>query len=180
MDTRSRILQAARRAFAERGYAATRLDELAAELGLTKGAFYHHFPSKKALLAALLEESRLRAQAALEEEGPLEERLLRYALAYREGVEPLAALVTAHGGRGGEEEARFLAQEAMRREMAHLDAFFEALYPGRGRSLAALFSSLVHGAHMLERHVGGYRAEELLQDWVRVFVKGLPKGAGGV
>jgi AcrR family transcriptional regulator len=88
MDTRARILQAARRTFSEKGYAATRLDDLAAELGLTKGALYHHFRSKRELLLALLEASQAEARRALEGEAPLEERLLRYALAYQEGVEP--------------------------------------------------------------------------------------------
>ncbi|MCS6867238.1 MAG: TetR/AcrR family transcriptional regulator [Thermus sp.] len=178
MDTRTRILEAARRAFREKGYAATRLEDLAGELGLTKGALYHHFPSKRALLEALLEASQARAWEALQGEGPLEGRLLRYALAYREGVEPLGALATAQGGRGGEEEAWRVAQEAMRREMARLEAFFEDRHPGRGRSLAALFSSLVHGAYMLERHLGGQEAEGLLEEWVGVFVRGLPKEEG--
>jgi AcrR family transcriptional regulator len=100
MDTRARILQAARRAFSEKGYAATRLDDLAAELGLTKGALYHHFRSKRELLLALLEASQAEARRALEGEAPLEERLLRYALAYQEGVEPLAALASAQRGPG--------------------------------------------------------------------------------
>ncbi|WP_117237158.1 TetR/AcrR family transcriptional regulator [Thermus sediminis] len=173
MDTRARILQAARKAFAERGYAATRLDELAAELGLTKGAFYHHFRNKRELLLALLEASQAEARRALEGEGPLEERLLRYALAYQEGVEPLAALASAHGGRGGEEEARSLAQEAMRQELTFLESFFSRVDPKRGRRLAALFASIVHGAYMLEKHVGGYRAEELLKEGVRVFARGM-------
>ncbi|WP_252829657.1 hypothetical protein [Thermus scotoductus] len=63
----------------------------------------------------------------------------------------------------------------MRREMAHLEAFFEERFPGEGRSLAGLFSSLVHGAFMLEKHLGGYRAEELLREWIRVFIRGLPQ-----
>ncbi len=28
---------------------------------------------------------------------------------------------------------------------------------------------------MLEKHLGGYRAEELLREWIRVFVRGLPQ-----
>jgi AcrR family transcriptional regulator len=173
MDTRARILQAARRTFSEKGYAATRLDDLAAELGLTKGALYHHFRSKRELLLALLEASQAEARRALEGEAPLEERLLRYALAYQEGVEPLAALASAQGGRGGEEEAKDLAQKAMRRELAFLEAFFSRLAPSKGRELAALFASIVHGAHMLEKHVGGYRAEDLLREGIRVFARGV-------
>ncbi|WP_337845152.1 helix-turn-helix domain-containing protein [Thermus sp.] len=94
-------MEAAQRAFSERGYAATRLDDLAAELGLTKGAVYYHFRSKRAILEELLLRSQAQAHQALEEEGPLESRLLAYARAYREGVEPLTTLATASGGRGG-------------------------------------------------------------------------------
>jgi hypothetical protein len=88
-------------------------------------------------------------------------------------VEPLAALASAQGGRGGEEEAKDLAQEVMRRELAFLEAFFSRLAPSKGRELAALFASIVHGAHMLEKHVGGYRAEDLLREGIRVFARGV-------
>jgi AcrR family transcriptional regulator len=44
------LLDAAFRVFAERGYRATRLEEVAAEAGLTKGAIYYHFDGKEDLL----------------------------------------------------------------------------------------------------------------------------------
>lgn len=55
-QTRRHIVDLAARRFAERGYAGTSLNELIAESGLTKGAFYFHFPSKEDLaLAAFIE-----------------------------------------------------------------------------------------------------------------------------
>ena len=44
------LLEAAFRVFADRGYRAARLEEVAAEAGLTKGAIYYHFDSKEELL----------------------------------------------------------------------------------------------------------------------------------
>ncbi len=59
-DTRSRILAAARRVFAHKGYAGASLDEVAADAGLTKGAIYWYFASKSEVLLTLMEESRKR------------------------------------------------------------------------------------------------------------------------
>jgi AcrR family transcriptional regulator len=53
-DTRSRILVAARRLFAERGYAATSLADIAAAVGLTKTAVAYHFHPKDRLAAELI------------------------------------------------------------------------------------------------------------------------------
>ncbi|MEU6999064.1 helix-turn-helix domain-containing protein [Nonomuraea sp. NPDC046570] len=53
-DTRTRILAAARQLFAERGYAATSLADIAAEVGLTKTAVAYHFHPKDRLAAELL------------------------------------------------------------------------------------------------------------------------------
>ena len=39
--------------FGQRGYDATSMRDIAGRLGLSPGAFYHHFPSKEALLVAL-------------------------------------------------------------------------------------------------------------------------------
>jgi AcrR family transcriptional regulator len=55
-DTRRRLLVAARRVFLKRGWAATSLEMIGREAGLTKGAVYSRFRSKADLFLALLEE----------------------------------------------------------------------------------------------------------------------------
>ena len=47
--TRRQILTAAAAAFSDHGYAGTSLNDVIRAAGVTKGAFYHHFPSKEAL-----------------------------------------------------------------------------------------------------------------------------------
>ena len=55
-ETRARLLEAAARVYARRGFGGATLDEVAAEAGFTKGAVYGHFGSKENLLLALMEE----------------------------------------------------------------------------------------------------------------------------
>lgn len=54
-DTRAAVLDAALRRFVEHGFAATTLDEVAADIRATRGAVYHHFASKSALFEAVLD-----------------------------------------------------------------------------------------------------------------------------
>jgi len=54
-ETRIHILAAASRLFSESGYNAAGVAELCKAAGVSKGAFYYHFPSKQALFLALLE-----------------------------------------------------------------------------------------------------------------------------
>jgi TetR/AcrR family transcriptional repressor of nem operon len=49
---RSKLLDAAISIIRKKGYAATSVDELCAWAGVTKGAFFHHFPSKDSLAVA--------------------------------------------------------------------------------------------------------------------------------
>ena len=54
--TRRALNTAARRQFAESGYAATNTPAIAAAAGVTRGALYHHFADKQALFEAVVEE----------------------------------------------------------------------------------------------------------------------------
>ena len=55
-ETRKELIQVARRAFGEYGYADTSMDKLTAEAGLTRGALYHHFGDKRGLFAAVVDQ----------------------------------------------------------------------------------------------------------------------------
>jgi AcrR family transcriptional regulator len=57
-ERRALILREAGRLFAAHGYAATRLDDVAAAAHVTKPIVYRHFESKKALYLALLAKHR--------------------------------------------------------------------------------------------------------------------------
>ena len=64
-ENRAKLIAAARRAFAEKGYSGASMDELTAEVGLTRGALYHNFGDKRGLLAAVVHQidAEMAAQA---------------------------------------------------------------------------------------------------------------------
>jgi AcrR family transcriptional regulator len=83
------ILTEARRLFADRGFEATSIDDLAEAAGVAKGAVYHHFDSKEAVFLRVLEEVQAGLLAmpippeALQERDPVEQivgAVLRYLL----------------------------------------------------------------------------------------------------
>ncbi|MBN1351408.1 TetR family transcriptional regulator [candidate division KSB1 bacterium] len=52
--TRKQLLEAALKVFSEKGYAITRLSDIAEAAGVTRGAIYWHFGNKKELLIELM------------------------------------------------------------------------------------------------------------------------------
>ncbi len=61
--TRTRILAAARRVFARKGYHGTLMEDVARAAGLSKGALYFHFPSKEELFLSLVEDAGVQLAA---------------------------------------------------------------------------------------------------------------------
>jgi AcrR family transcriptional regulator len=62
-ETRTLLVEAGLRLFAERGLESTTLDEVAEAAGFTKGAIYRQFPSKGAFLLSLFEQYAAVARA---------------------------------------------------------------------------------------------------------------------
>lgn len=54
-DTRTSIMDAAQEQILEKGYGGTSIDAILAQTGVTKGSFFHHFPSKEDLAFAIIE-----------------------------------------------------------------------------------------------------------------------------
>ena len=89
--TRSKLIGAARKAFAEKGFADTSMDDLTAAVGLTRGALYHNFGDKKGLLAAVVDQidAEMAARALDEAErqgGSLWDMLIAEGTAYIEAA----------------------------------------------------------------------------------------------
>ncbi|QJE72846.1 TetR/AcrR family transcriptional regulator [Aerophototrophica crusticola] len=92
-ETRAKLVRAARKAFAEQGYAAASMDELTATVGLTRGALYHNFGDKRGLLLAVVNqidgEMAAQARAVGARAGNAWEGLLAEGIAYIEmALEP--------------------------------------------------------------------------------------------
>ncbi|ESY91789.1 TetR family transcriptional regulator [Mesorhizobium sp. LNHC209A00] len=92
---RRKVLDVAEAAFQARGYHASSLGDLMAAAGVSGGALHHHFPTKKALALAVIDE---RVAAAVEETwiAPV-----RQAVSAREGVRQVFDAVAAELERQG-------------------------------------------------------------------------------
>jgi AcrR family transcriptional regulator len=65
--TRERLIDTARVLFATHGYEATSLEQVQREVGVSRGALYHHFANKRALFEGALDalEAEIAAQVAV-------------------------------------------------------------------------------------------------------------------
>ena len=78
-DTRENILLVSLRLFAQEGYEAVSVSQIAGELGLTKGALYRHYANKQAIFESILQKMEQldaeRAQAFELPEGTVQDML---------------------------------------------------------------------------------------------------------
>jgi AcrR family transcriptional regulator len=83
--TRRQILEVAARAFADRGYDGTSLNDVIRDAGVTKGGFYFHFPSKEHLALEVLRDKRERWAG----------RVMAATLQHPRAIDQLRAIPTA-------------------------------------------------------------------------------------
>jgi TetR/AcrR family transcriptional regulator len=95
-ETRVAILAAAERHFAERGFEAARLEDIAADVGIRRAAIFYHFPDKHELYAAMLDDVLGGFTPGLPSSGSTEARLeaaMRAWIDYVAGRPTLARLI---------------------------------------------------------------------------------------
>ncbi len=128
------IIAAALESFAERGFAATRLDDIAARAGVTRGTLYLYFPSKEELFKAVVRQSivpiiaRGEAMVARSHE-PSAELLTKLLLSIPMAVagSPVSAIpkLVLSEARNFPDLARFYLREVVRRGRRLLKAIIE-------------------------------------------------------
>lgn len=168
MATRERILDAAQNLILDRGYVGMTVDHVLDEVGITKGAFFHHFKTKDDLAKALLRrfadkdaqiyaETRERAEKLSDD--PLEQVLIFVRLFEEmfEGLtEPYPGCLFAsyiYELQQFDEETRTLIRDSFRKWRELLKEKFEVIarkYPPRvevdAASLADVFTVVLEGA----------------------------------
>lgn len=90
LATRATLLAVGRRLFADKGFAATSIDDLVLAAEVTRGALYHHFADKEALFRAVFEELESSAQKYAEVLPSAELVLLDDALIFSPEDQPVA------------------------------------------------------------------------------------------
>ena len=117
------ILDAALACFAERGFAATRLDDVAKRAGVTKGTLYLYFPNKEelfkevvrqAVVANIARGEELVAESSAPAPALLEAVIRHWALAVPTPASAIPKLVFAEAG-NFPDLARFYIEEAVDR-----------------------------------------------------------------
>jgi AcrR family transcriptional regulator len=128
--TRRKLLDAAKRIFAQDGFEAARLEDIAAGAGYTRGAFYAHFKSKEDIFFALFEEwvrERIESFASI-------------ARRHSDPVEKLMALRTHYAELATDRRLVLISMEFKQFALRHPEA--HARLRSRHRRIRASFGEL--------------------------------------
>lgn len=173
--TRDKLMTAAEIAILEKGFAATSIEELISEVGITKGGFFYHFKDKSELVKAILERQLaveevwfegLFARARELDDDPLHEfliflRLLREDMERLPDVHP-GCIITAccFQERLFEQEVHELAKDSLLKWRNQFHDRFKRiakLYPPKIdvdlMALADMLTAQVDGAIILSKTV---------------------------
>jgi AcrR family transcriptional regulator len=150
-QTRQELLDAAARVFVKRGFTGSSVEEISAEAGYTRGAFYSNFRSKNELFVELLHDRVYARYTAMTQEG-----LQGRPPTLRETAERLAAIQAEPEGRwiwrlwfeclaqaGRDEELRELAATFWRGNRAGVAKLIEITLPQHKDRAKAIASALI-------------------------------------
>ena len=133
-DKRERILDAAVRVFAKKGFHATRVSEVAKAAGVADGTIYLYFKSKDELLVSLFEDRVERLLAFLQRELPSSvgaagklRRIIELQLGLMEGERDLAEVVTVIV----RQSTKLMKEYAAPKFNAYLDAIAAVVQDGQ-------------------------------------------------
>ena len=150
-ETEAALKAAAKRVFAERGWVGTKITDITAAAGRAAGSFYNHFPSKEALLRALLADLLAESdEAVLDPEHSMDftdRAAVRFHVAaywhfYRRNLPVMVALREA----GQADPAlRSWLQELTREDGLHMQAHLVTVQnlPGAPRLVVSAMNALV-------------------------------------
>jgi TetR/AcrR family fatty acid metabolism transcriptional regulator len=133
-DKRERILRAATKVFARKGFHATRVSEVAKSAGVADGTIYLYFKSKDDLLVSLFEDRVVLLLATLDRELQKRESfegklrcVLELQLGLLEGERDLAEVITVNL----RQSTRMMKQYAAPKFMQYLDAIARVVEGGQ-------------------------------------------------
>jgi AcrR family transcriptional regulator len=177
---RARILEAAGRTFAERGFDAGSVLDIARSAGMSAGNLYWHFASKEAILQAILADGfaarEVMDAAVADEYGPARRKLeilVDRTLAFHEEHVPFVVIHARLGGRGGAERLAALGfdgDELESRHRAHVrrvlaEARSEgAIVPGEPDVLVELVAAFLDGLALAGPEWRASLPREVLRD----------------
>jgi AcrR family transcriptional regulator len=135
---RQQFIDAARRCAATKGYRDMTVDDVCAEAGLSKGAFYGYFAQKRDLLVALLQDDASDIDAILEQHDASSSPILAKLREY-------ARTVLERSDEPGRAQLRADLWAAMLTEKEVASAFAESMQRGREKLRSWIEQAVVRG-----------------------------------
>ena len=171
--TKDRLMDIAERHFLQNGFAATSIDDLIKEAGITKGGFFYHFEGKNALAYALMQRyrerdaflfSRLFKRAEELTDDPLQQmlvfvKLLAEMMADLEGLHPGCLVVSfTYESHQVNDEVRKITADSVRdwrrlfrEQLDKIHTKYTAHSDTNSDDLADMLSTIIEGGIVVSR-----------------------------